>query len=108
MKFYTKQHAYYCGIDLDARSLYICILNQTEEIVLHKNIKASSEALLKAIAPFRTRLVIGVECMFAWYWVADLRDREGIDFVLGHALYMRAIHGGKAKMIGLIRIRSLP
>jgi transposase len=35
--------------------------------------------------------------MFTWYWVADLCDQEGIEFVLGHALYMRTIHGGKVK-----------
>ncbi|MFQ5515917.1 MAG: IS110 family transposase, partial [Myxococcota bacterium] len=42
-------------------------------------------------------LVVAVECIFTWYWLADLCAREGIDFVLGHALYMTAIHGGKAK-----------
>ena len=35
--------------------------------------------------------------MFTWYWLADLCQEEGIAFVLGHALYMKAIHGGKAK-----------
>jgi transposase len=35
--------------------------------------------------------------MFAWYWLADLCQEENIPFVLGHALYMRAIHGGKSK-----------
>jgi hypothetical protein len=35
--------------------------------------------------------------MFTWYWLADLCAAEGIPFVLGHALYMKAIHGGKAK-----------
>ncbi len=35
--------------------------------------------------------------MFTWYWLADLCSKEGIAFVLGHALYMKAIHGGKAK-----------
>jgi hypothetical protein len=30
-------------------------------------------------------------------WLADLCTYEGIPFVLGHALYMKAIHGGKAK-----------
>jgi transposase len=35
--------------------------------------------------------------MFAWYWLADLCDQEKIPFVLGHALYLKAIHGGKAK-----------
>ena len=41
--------------------------------------------------------MVGVECMFTWYWLADLCAQEGIPFVLGHALYMKAIHGGKAK-----------
>lgn len=97
MKFYTKQHDYYCGIDLYARCLYVCILNQAGDIVLHKTITASPTALLKVIAPYQSNLVIGMECMFTWYWVADLCEDEGIEFILGHALYMRAIHGGKAK-----------
>lgn len=35
--------------------------------------------------------------MHCWYWVADWCDDYDIDFVLGHALYMKAIHGGKTK-----------
>jgi transposase len=35
--------------------------------------------------------------MFTWYWIADLCNDHEIPFVLGHALYMKAIHGGKAK-----------
>jgi transposase len=35
--------------------------------------------------------------MFAWYWLADLCHEQEIPFILGHALYMKAIHGGKAK-----------
>jgi hypothetical protein len=35
--------------------------------------------------------------MFCWYWLADLCADEGIPFILGHALHMKAIHGGKAK-----------
>jgi hypothetical protein len=42
-------------------------------------------------------LVVAVECMFTWYWLADVCAAEGIAFVLGHALAMKAIHGGKAK-----------
>ena len=41
--------------------------------------------------------MIGVECMFSWYWIADFCADNHIEFVLGHALYMKAIHGGKAK-----------
>jgi transposase len=97
MRFYTKQHKFYCGIDLHARSMYLCILNQEGEILLHRNMPAGPEPFLKAIAPYREDLVVCVECIFTWYWLADLCAREGLPFVLGHALYMKAIHGGKAK-----------
>jgi transposase len=97
MRFYTKQHKFYCGIDLHARTMYLCVLNQEGEILLHRNMKAGPEPFLKAIAPYREDLVVCVECIFTWSWLADLCTREGIPFVLGHALYMKAIHGGKAK-----------
>ena len=35
--------------------------------------------------------------MHCWYWVADWCAEQDIDFILGHALYMKAIHGGKTK-----------
>jgi transposase len=95
-RFYTTQHQFYGGIDLHARSMYVCVLNQDGEIVVHRNMKTSPDALLKVIAPYRAELVIAVECVFTWYWLADLWAQEGIPFVLGHALYMKAIHGGKA------------
>jgi len=97
MRFYTKTHKHYCGIDLHARKMFLCILNAEGEVLLHRNIASSPEAFLKAVTPFRDGLVVGVECMFAWYWLADLCSREKIEFVLGHALYMKAVHGGKAK-----------
>ena len=27
MRFYTGQHRYYCGIDLHARTMYVCVLD---------------------------------------------------------------------------------
>src|ERR1041384_6513277 len=97
MRFYAQQHPFYCGIDLHARTMYMCILNPTGAIVLHRNMKADPESFLKAIDPYRNGIVVAVECIFTWYWLADVCAREGIAFVLGHALYMKAIHGGKAK-----------
>jgi hypothetical protein len=97
MRFYTQQHQFYCGIDLHARTMYLCILNRDGEILVHRNMSAGPEPFLKVIAPYREDVVVCVECIFTWYWLADLCAREGIPFVLGHALYMKAIHGGKAK-----------
>jgi transposase len=97
MRFYTKPHQFYCGIDLHARSMYVCIVNHDGDILVHRNMKAAPDPFLKAVAPYRDGLVVAVECIFTWYWLADLCAQEGIPFVLGHALYMKAIHGGKAK-----------
>jgi len=97
MNVYTKQHPYYCGIDLHARTMYVCILDGDGNKVYHKNMPCRPASFLRAIEPFREGLVVGVECIFCWYWLADLCDAEGIDFVLGHALYMKSIHGVKTK-----------
>ena len=97
MRFYNKQHQFYCGIDLHANAMYLCIINALGQTVLHKNIQTRPKSFLRMIKPFRDGLVVGCECMFSWYWLADLCEDEGIDFVLGHALYMKSIHGGKAK-----------
>jgi transposase len=97
MQFYTKQHKFYCGIDLHTKKMYVCILDEKGEIREHRNMNTDPESFLAAIAPYREDVVVAVECMFTWYWLADLCQKEGIPFVLGHALYMKAIHGGKAK-----------
>ena len=109
MRFYTKQHLFYCGVDLHTRSMYICVLDQSGQILLHRNLPAGPKRFLDAIAAFLQDIVVCAECMFSWYWLADLCASEQIPFVLGHALYMRAIHGGKAKndKIGSHKIAAL-
>src|SRR4051812_13567648 len=97
MRFYTQAHQFYCGIDIHARTLTLCILDARGAVVFHDTLAASPQAVLGAVAPFRDGLAVACECMFAWYWLADLCAQEKIPFVLGHALYMKAIHGGKAK-----------
>jgi transposase len=97
MKFYTGQHKFYCGVDLHARTMFLCVLDQRGYPLLERNIKTDPETFLKSIAPYREDVVVAVECMFTWYWLSDLCSREKIPFILGHALYMKAIHGGKAK-----------
>jgi hypothetical protein len=97
MRFYSKQHRFYCGVDLHARTMHVCVLDHDGNVVCDQNLACRPEAFLRAVAPFREGLVVGVECLFAWYWLADLCHEQLIDFVLGHALYMKAIRGGKAK-----------
>ena len=97
MRFYNRQHRHYCGIDLHVKTMYVCILDAAGQVLVHRNVQSTPEAFLETVAPYRDDLVVAVECMFTWYWVADLCAAEGLRFVLGHALAMKAIHGGKAK-----------
>jgi transposase len=94
----------------------VCVLSQAGEVGLHRNMQASPDALLKAMAPDRDDMVIAVACLLTWYWLADLCAQEGLPFVLGHALDMQAIHGGKTtndtidsqNIAGLLRGGLLP
>jgi transposase len=94
----------------------VCILNQDGEIVRHRHMNTSPETLLRNIAPDRADMVVAVECLFTGSWLADLCAQEGMPFVLGPALDMQAIHGGKAnndtsdahKIAGLLRGGMLP
>jgi len=97
MRFYAKQHRYYCGVDLHTRTMFLCIVDQAGNVLVHQNCRCEPEYFLRVIAPYRDDLVVAAECMFTWYWLADLCAAQAIPFVLGHALYMKAIHGGKAK-----------
>jgi hypothetical protein len=47
MRFYTNPHQFYCGIDLYARSMYVCILSPDGEICLHRNMKAAPEPFIE-------------------------------------------------------------
>lgn len=77
--------------------MYACILKSNGETVAHRNLRTDSNAFLEFTAPYREDILVAAECMFIWYWVADLCAGEGIPFVPGHVLYMKAIHGGKSK-----------
>ncbi len=38
MNFYTNTHPYYCGIDLHTRLLYVCIIDNENNILVHEKI----------------------------------------------------------------------
>ena len=58
MRFYTGQHRYTCGIDLHARTMYVCILDSQGQVLVHQNLRATPEAFLEAVAPYRDDLVV--------------------------------------------------
>ena len=81
MRFYHQQHRFYAGIDLHARTLHLCVLDQAGSVVADRKLPCHFDSLLEAIAPFRDDLVIGVERMFGWYWLADRCAEHHLPFV---------------------------
>jgi hypothetical protein len=92
MRFYNRQHRHYCGIDLHVKTMYVCILDATGQVLLHRNVPSTPAAFLETIAPYRDDLVVAAGCMFTWYWLADVCAADGITFVLGHALAIGLAH----------------
>ena len=97
MRFYNRQHRHYCGIDLHVKTMYVCILDATGQVLVHRNVKSTAEAFLETVAPYRDDLVVAAECMFTWYWLADLCAAEQIAFVLGPRPGDEGHPRGKAK-----------
>ena len=98
MKYHTSTTQFNCGIDLHARQMYVCLMDRDGKKLVHTNIKNNDFAFfLKLVAPYRHDLTVCAECMFGWYWLADACQAADIHFVLAHALYLKAIHGGKNK-----------
>jgi transposase len=98
MKYYTSTSEFNCGIDLHAHQMYVCLMDRQGKKLVHTNIRNNDFAFfLKLITPYRHDLTVCAECMFGWYWLADACQNAGLTFVLAHALYLKAIHGGKNK-----------
>jgi hypothetical protein len=58
MRFYTQAHKHYCGIDLHARQMYLCILDAAGSVLLSRNIATMPQAFLAAVKAFRDDLVV--------------------------------------------------
>ena len=87
MNFYKQQHEFYCGIDLHANSMHVCVVDHDGRKHLHRNFPTKHpRRWLRAMQPYRQRdLVIGCESTFNWYWLADFCQQENLPFLLGPA-----------------------
>ena len=55
MRFYQQQHGFYCGVDLHAKTMHVCIVDQAGQTRVHKNIGVKGDillCLLKQNVPF--------------------------------------------------------
>jgi len=43
MRFWNQQLKFYCGIELHARKMYVCIINQQDRTRVHQNLKTDPD-----------------------------------------------------------------
>ena len=71
MRFCKQPRRFYCCVDLHARSMYVCVVDQAGGIIFHEDLPANAAAFYDAVAPFCDGLVVACECLSCWYWLAD-------------------------------------
>ncbi len=59
MRFYNQQHRHYCGIDLHVKTMYVCILDGSGHVLVHRNVPATPAVFREIVAPYRDGLVVG-------------------------------------------------
>lgn len=77
--------------------MYVCVMDKSGKILFQRNMKNDFEVFKHHVKSFWPEMAVGVESSCYYYWLADACRKEGIAFYLGHALYMKAIHGTKVK-----------
>ena len=93
MRFYRGTHRHYCGIDLHARTMYVCILSQEGAVLLHRNLPCNPGIFLAAIDGGITRDNIDE----VGQWGADL-------VISGSAIFERgAIAENAGAMLNALR-----
>lgn len=93
----SNKFQFFCGCDMHSKSTYFKVLDKSGNVLAKKNLPNTFGSFKKFIEPFKESVVVGVESTYNYYWLFDGCQKENIPFVLGHALYIRAIAGNKKK-----------
>jgi hypothetical protein len=59
MRSHTGQHRFYCGVDSQARTLALCVLDDQGRVAA----RATVAAFLAAVGPYRDGLAVACECL---------------------------------------------
>jgi hypothetical protein len=75
--------------------MYVGLLDQHSEVLVHRHMTTDPEACLNALAPSRPGMVVAVACLCTGYGLADLGADDGSPVVLEPALSLQALPGGQ-------------
>lgn len=97
MHYRKIESEFYCGVDIHPKRSQICVLDNTGNRYVNRNIVNNIDNFKEIIDPFLPNIVVGCESTYSYYWLADGCFEHRIPFYLGHALYMKAITQNKNK-----------
>jgi len=87
----------YSGVDLHRRLIVICTVDDNGVIVARTKMKTDPASVSEYFQRWTGNHRAVVECTTGWYWLSDLLRSLGVDVVLAHAKYLKAISYAKVK-----------
>jgi transposase len=88
---------YYSGIDLHSDNCYITTVDDNGSVVKRQRIENINELILDYFHSLPGSHQAVVESTTGWYWLNDLLSDNGIELILAHAKYLKAISYAKVK-----------
>jgi len=107
---------FYSGIDLHKDNSFITTVDDGGAIVKQERLPNVPEIILTYFDALQGPHKAVVECTAGWYWLNDLLEPHGIELILAHAKYLKAISYAKVKtdkvdsqtLANLLRLDSIP
>lgn len=88
---------YYSGIDLHSDNCYITTIDSDGKICKEQRVPNAELRITSYFNSLPGEHSAVVESTTGWYWLNDLLESIGIDLVLAHAKYLKAISYAKVK-----------
>jgi transposase len=85
------------GIDLHKDNCFITTVDESGKLVKQARVANVPEIILAYFASMPGAHRAVVECTAGWYWLDDLLEANGIELILAHAKYLKAISYAKVK-----------
>ena len=82
---------FYSGCDLHKRNSYLATVSHEGETIKHRRIPNDKVAFMDYLSQIGKPHKLVVESTANWYWLRDFLVEQGIEFVLAHAKYLKAI-----------------
>jgi len=107
---------FYSGIDLHRDNSMITTINDSGAVINQQKMPNDELAILNYFFSMGRQHRAVVEATANWYWLSDLLNDHGIELVLAHAKYLKAISYAKVKtdkvdsqtLANLLRINMIP